>query len=269
MTYYEEQTPEVGIGKLPEQREFKGYSLASEVLIPLAQAGLAGLAVAGKAGIKWLAPMVAAAFVLALALDFAGAPAPWVWLAASFPVIAWLAGGAVVALSKFFDLVQERMEREARSPWTDRPGEPEVVTRTVYRYRIIFVNGREAQVEDVDPEPEEESELEPIVDPHLRDLARFVALAADSMGLSRSSWCPEGGGRITLRPGIEVSQSKWAELVEELATKYRFVRKSGGAYAWAVDPKEAVAFLTALAGGQTEHLPPYPTASVGRLPGGR
>lgn len=259
-----EGSPDIGVGKLPEQREFKGYSFLTEILIPLAQAGLAGIAKAGRMGIKWLWPVPIVGVVFMLALDSARAPRSWVWASALFPIVVWMIAGGIIALNEFFDLVYGRMSVEARHWTADRPGES-LVTEII-RYRIVFVNGRKAEVEDLTP-PVEDA-IETVIDSHVQDLAEFVALA-ESVGLSKSSWCPSGESRITLPSGQPVSQPRWAVFMEELATQYRFVRKEGGAYVWAVqDPKEAVAFLRALAEGNTKQLPPYPT-SVSRLYGGR
>lgn len=251
-----EQQTDIGIGKLPEQREFKGYSFSSEVVIPLAQAALAGLATAGKVALIWLLPAIVAAFVLTLALDAIGVK-DWTWLAIALPIGAWLAGSGIAAFAKFFDLTFERMEREAKSPWTDRPGETVVETRETIRYRFIFVNGRKATAEDATPPTQDVTET--VVDPIVLDLAEFTAIAAKGQ-LARSWWCPPNGRRVSLSSG-EVSAVKWSQLTTELETNYGFLVKRGGGYDWCVNAQEAVAFLSALAGGQTE-LPPYPTQSV-------
>lgn len=241
------------IGRVPEQREFKGYSFLTEILIPMAQAGLAGLALAGLEIIKWLIPVIVVAFVLALALDAAGADPLWVTLAASMPFAGWLAWGVYIAATETFALLHERMSTEAKHWTADRPGGEPIVKETI-RVRVVFVNGRRAIAEDIIP-PMEGAEQD---FSYMADLAHFVALAADSVGLPKSNWCPVNGRRQTLPSGREVSQPLWAKLTHELATEYAFLKKEGGAYAWAVNPREAVAFLKALAEGRMENLPPYP-----------
>lgn len=250
-----EAPPEVGVGKLPEQREFKGYNFISEVLIPLAQAGLAGLAKAGSFGIFWMWPAILAAFVLALALDLIGASSTWIWSAALLPAAIWLIVAGMIAFAEFFELIYKRMSTEAKSWTADRPGAPIAEVRETIRYRMVFVNGRKAEVEEVTPPAEDAVEV--VVDPGIMDLAEFAARAANGE-LAKSWWCPVNGRRIVLASGTEVSAPKWAELTGELCDKYRFITKTGRGYEWAVEPDEAIAFLNALAEGRTRNLPPYP-----------
>jgi hypothetical protein len=248
MKMYEGPT-DIAMGKVPEQREFKGYSFLTEVLIPMAQAGVAGLSLAGLETIKWIVPVLLVAFVLALALDAVGIEPLW----AGILFVAWLAWGAYIALTETFALLHERMSTEAKHWTADRPGGEPIIKEKI-RVRVVFVNGRRAIAEDLtSPTEGAEQDFSDIA-----DLAHFVALAANSVGLSKSSWCPINGGRQTLPSGREVSQPLWAKLMHELATEYAFLKKEGGAYIWAVNSKEAVAFLKALAQGRTENLPPYP-----------